>query len=351
MIGGGVGILLLLIGAIWFVKVRRAKQRAEQCVITDRKFYPDRYNQTVTSNRHSEYNEIEPGPVVVSLPPPLLHRAPTVSSSPLSRRTSSYQNYNPFPWTHGGWAGDPLQDGVLEDIPPLARHRVPYPNSPPQQLVDRYTMLPSRSASISNTPTTPIRFGPNPSYHTRSSPLTHRRHHSDFSYYDGPQYQTHDAECTPHFPPIPSSKPILPPVRIPRRSTILASPPMSPSSFSFLSSPLEDLPANRVETTTITLSSRPSIVRSTFSAIDPLVGVDETSTVKRMMCTNPDLDVDPETDTEPDEPGRSGCNGSPSATDIIRLYHGDREGSSTTCSTGEKTSPTVSTVPISSEGA
>ena len=353
MVGGGAGLLILLIGAIWLVNVRRAKRRAERCMIVDRKFYPDQYNQTVTSSRHSEYNEIEPGPVVVPLPPPhpppLLHRSPSVYSTPLSRRTSSYHNHNPFPRAHGGWAGGPLHDEVLEDIPPLARHRVPYPNSSPQPSVDRYTILPSRSASTSNTPATPIRFAPDPSYHTRSFPLTHRRHNSDLSYHGHSRYQRHDAEHTPHFPPIRSSKPTPPPLRIPRRSTVLVSPPMSPSSFSFLSSPLEDHPLNRVETTTITLSSRPSIIRSTFSSIDPLDAVDETPTVKRMMCTNPDLDVDPETDTEPDEPGGSGRNGSPSATDIIRLYGGDREVSTTACSVGGKTSPAVSTTSISTK--
>ena len=41
-----------------------------------------------------------------------------------------------------------------------------------------------------------------------------------------------------------------------------------------------------------------------------------------MTVTNPDLDVDLETDTEPDGSSKSG--GSPSATDIIRLYDRDQ---------------------------
>jgi len=42
-----------------------------------------------------------------------------------------------------------------------------------------------------------------------------------------------------------------------------------------------------------------------------------------MTVTNPDLDVDLDTDTEPD--GSSKRGGSPSATDIIRLYDRDQD--------------------------
>lgn len=316
------GLLLLLVGVTWFVRVRRAKRRATKSVITDRKFYPDRYNQTVTSNRHSEYNEIDPGPVVVQLPPP--------PPLPLSERTSSYQNHVPFPQTHGSWAGNPLPDGVLEDIPPLTRHRVPYPSTPPQPLVDRYTMLPSRSTSSSNALTAPLRFAPNlpphHPHHSRSSPSTHRRHHSHHSYYNRPQHQKNDATNNPYFPPTPVQNPSPSPMRMARRNTILVSPPMSPSAFSFLSSPPPDLRATRVGTAAVTLTSQPSIARSIISSRDSLV-VNETTRVRRMMCTNPDSDVDLDTDTEPDEPGQSGSRsgGSLSATDIIRLYDRDRD--------------------------
>ena len=46
------------------------------------------------------------------------------------------------------------------------------------------------------------------------------------------------------------------------------------------------------------------------------------------MIANPDSDVDAETDTEPDESGRSRSEtrgGSPSATDMIRLYDRNRD--------------------------
>ena len=63
-----------------------------------------------------------------------------------------------------------------------------------------------------------------------------------------------------------------------------------------------------------------------------------------MMVTNPDSDVDGETDTEPDEPGRSGSGsgGSPSATDIIRLYDRgqDRDTSPTNSVMREMGAPT-----------
>jgi hypothetical protein len=313
--------LLLLIGVTWFVWVRRAKRRAGKCVITDRKFYPDRYNQTVTSNRHSKYNEIEPGPAVVQLPPP--------PPLPLSERTPSHRSRVSFPQARGDWAGGSRPDGVLKDIPPLTRHRVPYPSTPPQPLVDRYTMLPSRSTSSSNTPTTPLQFAPNlpphHPHHPRSPPSTHRRHHSHHSYYNRPQHQEHDVANNPYFPPTPFPHPSPSPMRTARRNTVLVTPPMSPPVLSFLSSQPPDLPVTIVETTAITLTSRPSVARFTFSSRDPLFVANETTTVKRMMCTNPDSDVDPGTDAEPDDPGTSGSGGSPSPTDIIRLYDRDQD--------------------------
>lgn len=260
-------------------------------------------------------------------------RLPLPSLLPLSERISSYQGHVPFPQTHGNWARDPLPDGVLEDIPPLTRHRIPYPSTPPQPLMDRYTMLPSRSTSSFNIPATPLRFAPKLSHHhphhSRSSPSGHRRHHSHHSYYNRPQNQEYDVTNNPYFPPTPFPNPSLSPVRMARRNTILVSPPMSPSDFTFLSSPPPDFEGAKVATTAVTLTNRPSIARSTFSSTNPLVVVNETTTVKRMVCTNPDLDVDLETDTEPDEPGRSGSGGggggSPSATDIIMLYDRDRD--------------------------
>jgi len=95
---------------------------------------------------------------------------------------------------------------------------------------------------------------------------------------------------------------------------------MSPSSFSILSNPAPDLPTTRAEPTTVTLTTRPSTTRSTFSSFDSLLVTNET---KRMKVTNPDLDVDLEMDTDPDRSSKSG--GSPSATDIIRLYDRDRD--------------------------
>jgi len=354
-IGGGVGLFLLLVGVTWFIWARRAKRRTANDLISDRKFYPDRYNQTVTSNRHSEFIEIDPDPVVVQStppqlpPPPLAHQAP---SGPFPRRTSSYRNYIPSSQTRGSWAGAPPTDGVLEDIPPLTRHRVPYPNSPPQPLVDRYTVPPSRSASNSNTPTH-IRFVPHPPHHSRSSPSTHRHHYRYHSYHDRPPPQGYDVERDPWFPRIPKPPAIA--MRMPRRSTVFVSPPMSPSSFSILSSPSLDLPATRTEPTTITLSSHPSVTtRSTFSSIDSFVTVNDTT--KRMRCTNPDLDVDLGSDTEPNESSRggSGAGGSPSPTDIIRLYDRDQDEdtSPTGSMLGEKDDgldtdpPTVTTTPI-----
>ena len=61
-----------------------------------------------------------------------------------------------------------------------------------------------------------------------------------------------------------------------------------------------------------------------------------------MMCTNPDLDTDPETETEPEgeEPGSG--RGSPSATDIIRLYGKDQDTSTSSVLT-ENGPPSVST--------
>lgn len=316
--------------------------------ITDRKFYPDRYNQTVTSNRHSEYNEIEPGPVVVQpLPPLLLHQTTSLSSGPLSRQTSLYQGHISFSRAREDWAGDSLPDGVLKDIPPLTRHRVPYPNSPPQLPIDRYTMLPSRSISTSNPPGTPLRFAhnlpPRHPHHVRSSPSTHRRHHSDHDYHNRPQHRGHNIN---HLPQIPFPNPSPSPKQMTRRNTVFVSPSVPPYSFSFLSGPPEDLLATRVESTTTTLKSRLSIARSISPPTDPLAVVNETTKVRRMMCTNPDSDVDLETDTEPDEPGRSGNSGSPSATDIILLYgrNQDQDASSTNSTMGEKDPPTVSVV-------
>ncbi|KAF9646675.1 hypothetical protein BDM02DRAFT_3270817 [Thelephora ganbajun] len=353
-VGGGVGFLLLSVGVTWFIRTRGVRRRAGHSLIKDRKFYPDKYNQTVTSNRHGQFNEVDPGPMLVKPPPrppppPLLHYTSSSSSDPLSRQTSSYQGYTPSPRARGNWAGIPPTDGLLEDIPPLTRHRVPYPNSP-QPLIDRYTMLPSRSIPSPNTTTPPLWFPPDPPpqypHHLRSSSPTHRRHHSHHSYHNRLHRQGHDAEHDSYFSqlPIPNPSPSTP-VRVTRRNTIFVSPPMSPSSFSVLSSPPRDFPATRAEPSTVTPTNRPSVARSAFSSTDSLVSENDVTTTKRMMCTNPDLDIDLETDTEPDS--FSGSGGSPSATDIIRLYTRDRDTSPTGSTLKDKDSPTMATVPIS----
>lgn len=359
-VGGGVGLLLLVIGVVWYVWARRTKRRTGITLIKERKFYPDRYNQTMTSSRHSEFNEIEPSPVVVQPlphpPPPLLPRYPSIlSSGPLSRQASSYQNHVPPSCIHGNWAGAPPTDGILEGPPPLARHRVPFPSSPVQSQVDRYTMLPSRSPSTCNSPTT-LRFvlntPPRRPHHFRPPSATHRRYHSHQSYYNRPQYHECDSECDSHFAPIHAPRPSPPtPMRMARRYTVFVSPPMSPASFSTVSSPL-DHPAARVEPVPTTLTPRPSIAHS---KTDSLFTSSEAATTKRMMVTNPDLDVDIETDTEPERSSFSGRRGSPSATEIIRLYGRDLDRHQNTSSSSVlegKDTPTVSIspVPVSSEG-
>lgn len=289
-------------------------------------FYPDRYNQTMTSRRHGTFNEIQPGPVIVQPPPPhppppLPLQTSCLPPDPLSRRTLSYHNRAPSLWqTREDRVGPPPTDGVLgPDVPPLTRHRFPYPSTPPQPLQDRYTMLPEpRPASSVNPSTAPLRLAPNPHrpHHYRSSSSTHHSRHSHHSHHNRPcRQQSHD-ERDSYFPQV--SIPIPPPIptRITRRNTIFVSPPTSPSSFPVLSNPPEP--------TTVTLRSRPSIAHSTFSSIDSLVLMNG---AKRMTCTNPDSDVDLETDTDPDRSSVSGGGGggSPSVTDIIRFYDRDRD--------------------------
>ena len=291
------------------------------------------YNQTVTSNRHSEFNEVDPGPVVVQPPPPHpppppLPRYPSsLSSGPLSRQTSLYQNRVPSSGVYGGWAGAPPTDGVLEDTPPFARHRIPYPSSPVQPMVDRYTVLPSRSTSISNSlPPVRLPLNPPPQYpHPFRSPsATHRRYHSHQSYHNRPHDQGHDFEHDSYFTPIPTPHPSPPfQMRVARRYTVFVSPPMSPFSFSTLSSPQQDPPVVKGETTRAALKSRPSVARSTFSSMGSLDATNNGMTTKRMMITNPDSDL--ESDTEPEGPSRGSGGGSPSATDIIRLYGRDQD--------------------------
>ena len=348
------GLLLLVVGVTWYIWVRRAKRRAGITLIKDRKFYPDRYNQTITNNRHSEFNEIEPGPVVFQPPPPpLLPRHPsTLSSGPLSRHTS-YQNHVSSPVVHGGWAGAPPMDGILEDASSLARHRAPYPSSPVQPPVDRYTVLPSRSTSSSNSPTS-IRFAlPPPPQHPRNfrpPSATHRRYHSHQSYYNPPQYQGPDLESDSYFTPIATPPPS--PLRVARRYTVFVSPPMSPSSFSTTSNP-RNHPGARAEQIMATPTRPSPIVRSTFSSTDSQVVVATT----RMIVMNPDSDVDPETDTEPERPSCSGRGGSPSATDIIRLYSRDLDrdqdsSSSSSVVKGEGPSSVfTNSIPASSESS
>ena len=325
---GGVGILLLLVGFAWFIWIRRAKRRAGMSSIKDRKFYPDRYNQTVAGHRHSKFNEIEPGPVIIQPPPPPpFHQTPCPPSGPLSRRTSSYHDYIPSSHqTRVNWVGAPPMGGVSgSDVPPLPRHRFPYPSSP-QPLADRYTMLPESSpAPVVDIPTAPLRFAPSPAprppHHFRSSSFTHRSrrsHRSHHSHHSRSHHLRSHAEHDSYFPPIPIPNPPPLPRRMTRRTTVFISPPMSPSSFSVLSGPPPDLPATEAEQTTITLTSQPSITGSTFSSINPLVVVNEP---KRMTCTNPDSDADLDTDAEPSGSSRGG--GSPSTTDIIQLYDRD----------------------------
>lgn len=352
-VGGGVGLLLLLVGVVWYVWARKAKRRTGTYLIRDRKFYPDRYNQTVTSNRHSEYNEIDPGPVVVQPPP--IHPPPTplprypssLSSGPLSRQTSSYHNHIPSPVLHGNWAGVSPTDGMLEEA--LARQRIPYPSSPVQPPVDRYTVLPSRSISISNSP--PLRFPLKPPpqlpHAFRSPSATHRRYHSHQSYHNRPNYQGHDLESDSYFTPIPTPHP-SPQVqmRVARRYTVFVSPPISPPSFPIRSSQQRDLPVVKAAMTTVALKSHPSVVRSTFSSTDSLVAANFAITTKRMMITNPDSDVDPGTDTEPEGPSGSGSGGSPSSTDIIGFYGQDQDTSPTSSVLKDQDSPTVPLNPI-----
>jgi hypothetical protein len=289
----------------WVVWVRRAKRRS---LIKDRRFYPDRYNQTITNHWHSRFNEIEPGPVTIQ-PPPLPRRQTSRSPpGPPSRRTSSRHNHTPSSWsTRGIWAGVSPTDGTLgSDVPPLTRHRLPYPSTP-QPPADRYTMLPDpRSTSSVNFPTAPLRVLSIPPLrhpqHFRSSSSTH---HSPHSHHTRLHHQRSRAERDSYFPPIPIPDPIPMPMPITRRTAIIISPPISPSSS----------------------TSHPPTARSTFSSIDSVVVVNGITTGKRMMVTNPDLDIDLTSDTEPGVSSGGGSRGgvSPSVTDIIRLYDRDRD--------------------------
>ena len=352
------GLLLLVIGVVWYIWARRTRRRTRTTLIRDRKFYPDRYNQTMTSSRHSEFNEIEPGPVVVQPlphpPPPLLPRHPSIlSSGPLSRQASSYQNHVPSSCIHGNWAGAPPTNGILEDPPPLARHRIPFPSSPVQSQVDRYTISPSRSPSTCNSPTT-LRFvldtPPRRSHHFRPPSATHRRFHSHQSYYNRPQYHEYDPERDFYFTQVHTPRPSPPtPTRMARRYTVLVSPPMSPASFSTVSSPL-DHPATRVESVPVILTPRPSVAHSKLPPTDFLFTSDDAATTTRMVVTNPDLDVDLGTDTEPERSSLSEKRGSPSATEIIRLYGRDlgRHQNTSSCSIlKDKDTPTASISPVS----
>lgn len=298
--------------------------------MNDRKFYPDRYNQTMTSNRHSRLDEIEPGPVVVQPLPLDPHQVSCLLPGPPSRQTSLYHdNITPSRPTRGNWVGAAPMDEILgSDVPPLTRHRFPYPSTP-QSLADPYTTLPEfRSTYSVNVPTAPLRFAPDPPprpQNFRSSSFMHRSHHSHHSnrsrrsHHGHPHYQRNDAKSDSYFPPIPVPNPIPVPIRMSRRNTVFVSPTISPSSFSILSNPPPDLRTTRAEAITGTLTTRPPAARSKFS-IDSLVVINE---AKRMTVTNPDFDVGLETDTEPDRCSTSG--GSPSATDIIRLYDRDQD--------------------------
>ena len=283
----------------------------------------------MTSNRHSRLDDIEPGPVVVQPPPPDPQQTPCPLPGPLSRETSLYHDpATPSRPTRGNWVGVAPMDEVLgSDVPPLTRHGFPYPSTP-NSLVDQFTTLPEfRSAYNANVPT-PLRFAPDPlpprTQHFRSSSSTHRSHHSHHSHrsrrshHGHPHHQRNLAERDSYFPPVPALNPVPAPIRMTRRNTIFVSPTMSPSSFSILSKPPPNLPTTRPEPATVSLTSHPSTPRSSFSSISSLVIMNG---AKRMTVTNPDLDVELETDTEPDGSGQSG--GSPSATDIIRLYDGD----------------------------
>jgi hypothetical protein len=322
-------------------------------LIKDRKFYPDRYNQTITNNRHSEFNETEPGPVVVQLLPPPTSPLPChpsiFSPGSLSRHTSSYQNLISSPVVHGNWAGASPTIGMMGDVSPLlARHRAPYPSSPAQPLVDRYTMPPSRSTSSSNSPTS-LRFAlPPPPQHTRHfrpPSATHRRYHSHQSYHSPPRYQGHDLERDSYFPPVSTLHASPPtPSRVTRRYTVIVSPPMSHSSFSTISSP-RGYPVAMAESTMVTPTRRPSIARSTFSSTNsPVV-----TATRPMMLTNPDPDIYLETDTEPEGPSGSGRGISPSATDIIRLYGRDLDRDQDTSSSSVLKDKDPSTVFTSTE--
>lgn len=232
-------------------------------------------------------------------------------------------------------------DEILEDVPPFARRRIPYLSSPVQPPIDRYTVLPSRSTSTSNSPTL-LRLPLNPPPAVRSPSATHRRYHSHQSYYNRPQYQGHDLEHDSYFTPVPTPLPSPPaPTRMVRRYTVFLSPPISPSSLSTLSSPRRDIPFVKAEATTAALKHRPSVVHSNSSSTDSLVATNDPMRTNRMMVTNPDSDIDSETDTEPEVPSSSGGRGSPSATDIIRLYGRDLDRDQDTSSVLKKDSPTV----------
>ena len=76
-----------------------------------------------------------------------------------------------------------------------------------------------------------------------------------------------------------------------------------------------------------------------------------------MIVVNPDSDVDPETDTEPEGPSCSGRGGSPSATDITRLYSRDLDRDQDTSSSSsvvkgkDPSSVFTNSIPASSESS